>query len=99
MPELLSVLYIRDDYVGMWIELKSIISGGIRRVVITGNPGIGKSRFALFVLHQLTVSGLCNTIVWEATQSRRRYLFRRGERALKGDLGAFVDVLDDTSAW
>lgn len=99
MPELRYVLYIRDDYVGMLEEVKSSVDSGLTGFVITGSPGIGKSRFGIFVLYQLLVSNTCDTIVWEATQCRRRYLFRRGRKALKGGLDAFVNFLNDKSVW
>lgn len=93
-------LYVREDYVGMWEELKnSLDDAGVRRFVITGTPGVGKSMFGLFVLYQLARLDSCKTVVWEAPQSRRRYLFRRGQRALKGGLNAFASFLDDESVW
>lgn len=92
-------LYIREDYLGMWDVIKASVESGITGLVISGSPGIGKSRFGLYVLFQLARLDVCQTVVWEATQSRRRYLFRRGQRALKGGLDAFVELLEDTSVW
>ena len=92
-------LYVRNDYLLLWEHLKEAISSGIRGVVISGTPGIGKSRFGLFLLSQLAQTKSVGTIVWEATQSRRRFLFRRGVAAVKGDLGSFACELDNPIVW
>lgn len=83
----------------MWAEIEALVSAGIWRIVISGNPGIGKSRFALYVLYSLVTSDKCDTVVWEATRSRQRFLFRRGQQALEGGIDAFSDFLKDARVW
>ena len=92
-------MYIRADYVGLWDELESmLLSGGFSKVVVSGNPGIGKSWFGIFVAYKLMTRSKPPTIVWEARRSCTRVLVQGG-RVLRGSLSSFVDELEDRSTW
>ena len=91
-------MYIRDDYVGLWSEIQRLISSGLSRVVVSGNPGIGKSWFGLYVAHQLLCRKEPPTIVWESRRKQERYLIRGGVVA-EGTLASFVKELKDTRTW
>jgi len=91
-------MYIRDDYVGLWSEIQRLVSSGLSRVVVSGNPGIGKSWFGLYVAHQLLCRKEPPTIVWESRRKQERYLIRRGVVA-EGTLASFVKELKDTRTW
>jgi hypothetical protein len=88
-------LYIRDDYKGLWSLIEN--NQSMRKVVVTGNPGIGKSYFGLFALHKLSTMGA--TVVWERTASSERYLFRPGEVAREGGMSSFKQELKQSSTW
>lgn len=91
-----STLYMRDDYRSMLQELQHMFASSTRKVVVSGNPGIGKSWFGFVVLHHIATTEPDARIVWEMTRKRRRFLFHGG-MVLQGDLDAFGDVLDDWS--
>ena len=93
-----NAMFIRDDYRGLWTEMQRLISSGLSRIVISGNPGIGKSWFGLFVAFQLLSQMKPATIVWEARLSGTRTLIRDG-CVLRGNLDSFLDELDDSSTW
>ena len=91
-------MYIRDDYVGLWAEIQRLISSGLSRIVISGNPGIGKSWFGLYVAFMLLSGSEPVTIVWEARRRSSRTLIRNGQ-VFRGSLEAFVSELEDTCTW
>ena len=91
-------MYIRDDYVGLWAEIQRLISFGLSRIVISGNPGIGKSWFGLYVAFMLLSGSEPVTIVWEARRRSSRTLIRDG-RVLEGSLTDFRAELADTRTW
>jgi len=91
-------MYIRDDYLGLWTEMQRLLSNGWSRIVVSGNPGIGKSWFGLYVAFRLLSESEPPTIVWEARRRSSRTLIRGG-KVLRGDLGSFVSELDDTRTW
>ena len=93
-----SVLFMRDDYIGMLEELAQLFAAGLRKVVVSGNPGIGKSWFGFVVLYHIATETPRARVVWEASHKRRRYLFDGGA-VLQGSADSFSDVLDDESAW
>ena len=95
---LLDRMYIRDDYVGLWSEIQRLMSSGLSRIVVSGNPGIGKSWFGLYVAYQLLSRKSPPVIVWEARLSGTRTLIRDG-RVLDGSLDDFRTELSNTSAW
>lgn len=43
-------LYVREAYIKLQEVLESLKEGGIGHVVISGNPGLGKSYFAIYML-------------------------------------------------
>ena len=45
-----STLYVREAYVALQRELEELKEKGIAHVVISGNEGVGKSWFALYML-------------------------------------------------
>ena len=91
-------MYIRDDYVGLWAEIQRLISSGLSRIVISGNPGIGKSWFGLYVAFMLLSGSEPVTIVWESRRRSSRTLIRGG-RVLEGSLTDFRAELADTRTW
>ena len=93
-----SVLYMREDYTGMLEELLKLFASGTRKVVVSGNPGIGKSWFGFVVLHHLATRELDTRVVWESRRKQCRYLFD-GASVQQGDLAAFASVLEDATAW
>ena len=98
-PDLGNALYVRDDYRSMLATVeKQFATRRTRKLVISGNPGIGKSWFGLYFLHYLATTAPNTPIVWESIRKKRRFLFRDGS-ALRGDLSAFSDVLDNRDAW
>ena len=91
-------MYIRDDYVGLWAEIQRLISSGLSRIVISGNPGIGKSWFGLYVAFMLLSGSEPVTIVWESRRRSSRTLILNGQ-VFRGNLEAFVSELADTHTW
>ena len=49
-PDLGSTLYVREAYTALHKKLEERKKEGIAHVVISGNPGLGKSWFALYML-------------------------------------------------
>ena len=49
-PDLGSTLYVREAYIALHQKLEELKIKGIAHVVITGNEGVGKSWFALYML-------------------------------------------------
>ena len=97
-PDLGSAMYIREDYRGMLDTIVKLFASGRRKLVISGNPGIGKSWFGFFVLHYLATSAPDTPVVWESIRLKQRFLFRNGS-ASRGDLSSFGKVLNDRNAW
>lgn len=92
-PDLGNALYVRDDYRSMLATVeKQFATRRTRKLVISGNPGIGKSWFGLYFLHYLATTAPNTPVVWESIRKKRRFLFRDG-LALRGDLSAFLMFL------
>ena len=91
-------MYIRADYVGLWAEIQLLISSGLSRIVVSGNPGIGKSWFGLYVAFKLLSGSTPPTIVWEARLSGTRTLIRNAA-VLQGTLDSFGSELADRNTW
>ncbi len=49
-PVLGSTLYVREAYIALEEKLEELRKVGTAHVVISGNPGLGKSWFALYML-------------------------------------------------
>ena len=45
-----STLYVREAYMALHKELEELKKKGIAHVVISGNEGVGKSWFAMYLL-------------------------------------------------
>jgi hypothetical protein len=91
-------MYIRDDYVRLWSEIQGLVSSGLSRIVVSGNPGIGKSWFGLYIAYELLSRDQPPTVVWESRLSGTRTLIREGQ-VVEGSLQDFRTELGDTSAW
>ena len=91
-------MYIRDDYVKLWMEIQGLVSSGLSRIVVSGNPGIGKSWFGLYIAFMLLSRSQPPTIVWEARLSGTRTLIRQGQ-VLEGSLEDFRAELGDKNTW
>lgn len=50
-------VFIRDCYKQLWGEVAKLKTDINPRIVITGNPGIGKTHFLLYILHELLKTG------------------------------------------
>jgi hypothetical protein len=75
-------MYVRTHYEQLWDQCKALIADGTRRILVTGNPGIGKSWFGLYILYQLALSG--TTVVWQRSRWGTRYLFKVDTVAVGG---------------
>ena len=91
-------MFIRADYVELWAEIQRLFESGLRRIVVSGNPGIGKSWFGFYVAFKLLSGSEPPTIVWEARRRSSRTLIR-GNRVLEGTLTDFRAELADTRTW
>ena len=91
-------MFIRADYVGLWAEIQRLFESGLRRIVVSGNPGIGKSWFGFYVAFKLLSGSEPPTIVWEARRRSSRTLIQGG-RVLEGSLTDFKADLADTRTW
>lgn len=93
-------MFIRTDYIGMFDEVMSVIASGNTKIVVSGNPGIGKSWFGIYFCHRLLRDNEGKiTLVWESRREEIRILFRGGV-ALEGNLTDFKDVLRrDSDVW
>ena len=91
-------MYVRADYVGLWAELQHLFATGLSKIVVSGNPGIGKSWFGLFVAHSLLTRSKPPTIVWESRRSCLRF-FIQGRAVLEGSLDDFKAELSKSDNW
>jgi hypothetical protein len=72
--------------------------GGMRKIVLTGHPGIGNSLWVAHLLH--TAADLNMTFVLQlGKQNDARFLFRQGHAILKGSRSAFEEYLEDSAGW
>ena len=86
-------MFVRTDYIGMYDEIMGVLASGNTKVVVSGNPGIGKSWFGVYFCHRLLRdNGGQITIVWESRREGLRVLFREGV-ALEGGLADFDSIL------
>ena len=89
-------LFIRDAYVKMGSQILKMVAEGVRNIVVTGIPGIGKSYFGLYLLWQLAIRG--KTVIWQRSRTNNRYKFH-GDSVETGELNSFGAELADPSVW
>lgn len=107
LPSRSSKLYVREEYELLWTYIldKFVRRGITTKILITGNPGIGKSMFALLILYYLatlsSVDGLHtpHIIIWQRTASGARYLFRDDGNVFEGGLDDFRVELKCPKTW
>ncbi|KAK6096218.1 hypothetical protein MT418_8606 [Batrachochytrium dendrobatidis] len=92
-----SSIYIRPCYPKLFEKSLSIVqSADICRLIILGNPGIGKTYFGYFLLLHLARSGA--TVVYESFQEECLYLFTPNG-VFKGDRRSFHNQLMSLSTF
>ena len=89
-------LYVRSHYERLWALVRDLQQTGTRRLVVTGNPGIGKSCFGLYMLRELALLG--KTVVWQRSRAAERYLFK-DDVVFQGDIKSFTAELRNSSVW
>ena len=93
-----SELFVRQCYV----ELEGIIFDrvlhGMRRIVVSGTPGTGKSVFALYLLYQLRLQS--KTVILQSKENWYRFSDEDGVQRLSppGEITT-TNYLDDEDAW
>jgi len=97
-----SKLFVRECYQELAEVTMGIVESGYN-LVITGNPGIGKSYFLLFLMHFLRLKEQEPTVVLFRHLEMKWYLFSKGgvlviEKAT-GSPKAFRKYLDDLNTW
>ncbi|EGF77150.1 hypothetical protein BATDEDRAFT_92027 [Batrachochytrium dendrobatidis JAM81] len=92
-----SSIYIRPCYPKLFEKSLSIVqSADICRLIILGNPGIGKTYFGYFLLLHLARSGA--TVVYESGVDQKRYLLTPNG-VFEGGKHAFWKILDSSSTF
>jgi hypothetical protein len=89
-------LFIRDAYVKMGAQILKMVAEGVRNIVVTGIPGIGKSCFGLYLLWKLAIRG--ETVIWQRSRIEERYKFQ-GDSVEVGDLKSFRAELHNPAVW
>jgi hypothetical protein len=89
-----STLFVRECYKELWNMIQELVQSKVRRIVIIGIPGIGKTCFLKYLLYFLKKQGA--TVVLE--NLNRCYLLTK-ERALFGSIKGCYDELDDPNTW
>ena len=93
-----SVLFVRSFYKpcfeGALKSLNYALLTNYKKFIICGNPGIGKSAFGFYCLHEALRSG--RTVVYQAEKLLHGWLFKNGEAFLfsKADLDKLEDLSD-----
>lgn len=89
--DLPSAIYVRPCYLKLLEKTMSIINcDNTPRLVILGNPGIGKTYFGYYLLAHIARNG--GTVVYESGTRKQRYLLST-ERVAIGSLQDFSDVM------
>ncbi|CAK0731510.1 hypothetical protein CVIRNUC_000004 [Coccomyxa viridis] len=83
-----STLYVREAYVALQEKLEELKKKGTAHVVISGNPGLGKSWFALYMLVRWLGDKI--PVLWH--QPRQIYLFE-GSTVRKLSTDEAVEVM------
>jgi len=86
--------FVRNDDEKLWKKIKNDYH---KRFLIVGKPGIGKSRFLLYVLRQLIHEGIANNILITGRYARAVLITKDGiDFRESGDIN---QVLDDPKSW
>ncbi|CAG8701888.1 2263_t:CDS:1, partial [Funneliformis caledonium] len=88
-----AILYIRKCYIHL---AKIILNEKIHRCRITGNPGIGKTFFGLYLLHLLSKQK--KTIVYHQA-CQYPILFNKQHTFCSDNIADFKEYLDNTDVW
>ena len=90
-------LFVRKCYRDLWEIITTTKANGIQRILITGNPGIGKTHFVNYALFNL--KKIPNVVVvLELAAMNSRFLFTQ-EGVQEGTLSEFEDELADDKTW
>ncbi|KAF0382297.1 putative crinkler family protein [Gigaspora margarita] len=88
-----SVVFIRDCY----IDLEGIVfDKKIRRLRITGNPGIGKTFFGYYILYKL--ASKCKTVIYHKVNNDPIIFSNEGSIS-KENLFSFNQYLNEPETW
>jgi hypothetical protein len=87
-------IFIRDSYQKLFEKILCFYNERQAGVLLTGNPGIGKSVFLRFALYCFLELG--KVIAFEAAEQNKVYIFKPGEepKTYSGDL-AYLPELED----
>lgn len=89
-------LLVRKCYLELYDSIQQLMDLGNTKIVVTGNPGIGKTVFTFFLLHVLAKQG--SKVVYEDCMVERRLLFD-GDVVLDGARTDFMEDLREPSTW
>ncbi|GAX79590.1 hypothetical protein CEUSTIGMA_g7031.t1 [Chlamydomonas eustigma] len=90
-------ILMRESYESILQRIDELLDKGLRRFLITGTPGIGKSFFMFPLMHWLLLKKGVKRIVLEIEDLR--YYFCVGESVISGGAQAFEGVLGDEETW
>ncbi|CAG8634163.1 15188_t:CDS:1 [Funneliformis mosseae] len=88
-----SVLFIRQCYRDL---LKVVFSNNTRRLIITGNPGIGKTFFGYYILYELMRKNA--TVIYDKA-NKFPILFSNQTAVVGETLFSFYDLLNKQDVW
>ncbi|CAI2179918.1 15336_t:CDS:2, partial [Funneliformis geosporum] len=92
-----SKIFIRKAYTDLFKEIKALIeSHKYYRIVITGNPGIGKSYFLYYLLYELAKSG--ETVVLDSHDRDKCIVFKHAMVKLE-NIGNVGHILNEETNW
>jgi hypothetical protein len=90
------ILFIRKSYRLLYQELINKSKAGLKKFLITGTSGIGKSCFLIYLLMQL----LCKdfTVIFQPINDEYLYCFENLELT-RGKYSDFLDILASPDTW
>ena len=110
VPELPAEIYVRPKvYALLFDHVLDLKKSGVKGLVLTGSPGIGKTCFLYYLLWRLALAmaageeGAPSLVVFEREvqekdRHKARFLFRAGEPPRVGAWNAFQE-LEDPKCW